>query len=268
MKTKASSVTKFEDGVLNEDAVYACATCIAVSDGAGGGGVFAERWSQYLVFNLPSNPITTFDGLDRWIDSIWEPFYNKCEIWAKKQQDGMFLKKIYDEGSFATLAALWHTDEGLCWMAYGDSVVFHYNRRSKILEHSFTSLADFNQPPYLINCKDPLQAEGFRCGTFICDKDSLFIVTSDALAHYILMMYMVAHKDSMGEELNKAIDAHSKNSQLVDTALVLPRVRFEHDVIDKLVHCSGHVSNLTRHLQLLRRRGLISHDDYSIAVMH
>ena len=268
MKAKASSITKFEDGVLNEDAVYASASCIAVSDGAGGGGVFAERWSQYLVYNLPSTPITTFESLDGWIESIWERFYNECEQWAKKQQDGMFLNKFYDEGSFATLAAMWLTDEGMCWMAYGDSVVFHYNRRTKILEHTFTKLADFNKPPYLINCKDPLQPEGFRCGTFSGDRDSVFIVTSDTLAHYILMMYLVAHKDSMGEELNNAIEAQSKNSQLVKTAMALPRVRFKRDVIDKLVHCAGHKSNLTRYLQALRRKGLIGHDDYSFAVMH
>lgn len=27
------------------------------------------------------------------------------------------------------------------WVAYGDSVVFHYNRRSGLLEHSFTRLS-------------------------------------------------------------------------------------------------------------------------------
>ena len=107
MKAKGVSIAKFEDGVLNEDAVFYSPSLIAVSDGAGGGGVFAERWSHYLVYNLQSKPITSFEELDAWIENIWEQFYNECEAWAKKQQDGLFLKKFYDEGSFATLAALW-----------------------------------------------------------------------------------------------------------------------------------------------------------------
>lgn len=52
-------------------------------------------------------------------------------------------------------------------MAYGDSVVFHYNVQTGILEHSFTKLADFSNPPRLISCKDPLEEEGFRCGDFL-----------------------------------------------------------------------------------------------------
>ena len=45
---RAISLTKFEEGIVNEDAVIARENVIAVSDGAGGGGVFAERWSRYL----------------------------------------------------------------------------------------------------------------------------------------------------------------------------------------------------------------------------
>ena len=48
---KALSITKFEDGLVNEDAAIVKDNVIAVSDGAGGGGVFAECWSQYLVDN-------------------------------------------------------------------------------------------------------------------------------------------------------------------------------------------------------------------------
>lgn len=53
---RAISLAKFEEGVVNEDAAIAKKKVIAVSDGAGGGGVYAERWSQYLVNNLPNTP--------------------------------------------------------------------------------------------------------------------------------------------------------------------------------------------------------------------
>lgn len=43
------STHKFEKNTLNEDAAIAKKNMIAVSDGAGGGGVFADRWSKYLL---------------------------------------------------------------------------------------------------------------------------------------------------------------------------------------------------------------------------
>ena len=138
--------------IPNEDAVIAREDAIAVSDGAGGGGVFADLWSKYLVEHLPEKPIKSYQAFDKWIDSIWEPFYNDCEKKAKKE-GGMLLNKFYDEGSFATLVAVWKTGE---WISYGDSVAFCYNCKSGILQHSFTRLVDFNNPPYLTKVSHPL----------------------------------------------------------------------------------------------------------------
>ena len=266
MKAKGVSIAKFEEGVLNEDAVFYSPSLIAVSDGAGGGGVFAERWSHYLVYNLQSKPITSFEELDAWIENIWEQFYNECEAWAKKQQDGLFLKKFYDEGSFATLAALWQCENEMCWITYGDSVVFMYNPKAEKLDYSFPHLSDFATPPFLINCKDPLAPEGFTTGTFPFDKDCIYFVASDTLSHYIMMMYMAAYRDDFKQELEDAIEAHNKNSNLVKKALASKQTNFK-KVITKLVNCANHPGNFKKHIEALIRRGLIAHDDYSLAVM-
>ena len=77
MKRKILSIGKQEDGCINEDAAIARSNMIAVSDGAGGGGIFAERWSRYLLDNLPESPILSAEELDLWIDGIWEPYYNQ-----------------------------------------------------------------------------------------------------------------------------------------------------------------------------------------------
>ena len=152
---KALSIPKFEVGITNEDAALAKPDMIAVSDGAGGGGLFAELWSRYLVEHLPDEPIIDYKSFDAWIDGIWEPFYNDCEE-KTKAEGGMLLNKFYDEGSFATLVAVWKESDSECkWIAYGDSVAFCYNKKTKELHHSFTKLVDFNNPPYLVNCKDP-----------------------------------------------------------------------------------------------------------------
>ena len=95
---RALSIGKIGENLVNEDAAIAKDSLIAVSDGAGGGGVFADLWSEYLVEHLPDEPIGDYPTFDKWIDSIWEPFYNDCEEKAKAE-GGMLLNKFYDEGS-------------------------------------------------------------------------------------------------------------------------------------------------------------------------
>ena len=256
------SIAKFEKGIVNEDAVIAKKDVIAVSDGAGGGGVFAERWSQYLVDHLPDNPIKNYKAFDKWIDTIWEPFYNDCEKEAQKI-GGLLLNKFYDEGSFATLVAVWKNG---MWISYGDSVAFCYDRKTGELQHTFGHIVDFNNPPYLINCKDPSDEKGFRCGRFEINESCMVFVASDALAHYILMMYELAHKDRYAEELQEAIDAQTKNSNLINSAMHLRKVDFAKDVIRKLENCK-HPQQLKAHIERLRRLGFIALDDYSLAIL-
>ena len=125
---RSISIAKIGEGLINEDAAKATEKWIAVSDGAGGGGVFADLWSKYLVDHLPGEPIMDYQTFDAWIDGIWEPFYNECEEIAKRE-GGMLLNKFYNEGSFATLVAVWKDGH---WMSYGDSVAFCYNRDVKL----------------------------------------------------------------------------------------------------------------------------------------
>lgn len=267
MITGNISIGKFEQNCLNEDASLAKKQLIAISDGAGGGGLFAERWSAYLLEHLPESPLYDADDLDTWIGKIWEPYYNQCETDAKLL-GGMSLDKFYDEGSFATLVAVWQQTKTLCcWVAFGDSVAFHYNYATKELQHSFGNLGDFDNPPYLINCKDELRKEGFRKGVFHMDKHSVVFAASDALAHYILMMYEMANKRKYMQELNEAVSHHSKNENYINAANALSVIDFERSVLGRLLSCMHDVKKFRRHLQSLCRKGLLAHDDYSLAVM-
>ena len=257
------SIPKPGEGQINEDDARSDNSVVAVSDGAGGGGVYADLWSRYLLHNLPDSPILSFEELDKWIDGIWEPFYNSCEEKAKAE-GGLLLQKFYDEGSFATLAAVWHKDNKCHWMAYGDSVVFHYNRSTDKLEHSFTRLADFDRPPYLINCKDEIDRDGFSCGTFDTDEYSIVFCASDALSHYILMMYELSHADIYDEELNEALAAGTKNSLFISAASYT-KIRFDKKVIGKLLRHSRHRRKFTAFVRSLMSRKLLALDDFSYA---
>lgn len=267
-KTRCISIGKFEKNALNEDAVIARKNILAVSDGAGGGGLFADRWSKYLLSNIPTHPLTSAEELDEWIGSIWEAFYNKAESSAKRL-GGLALDKFYDEGSFATLAAVWKTDDNTCeWMTYGDSVVFCYDYATKSLQHTFTTLADFNKSPYLINCKDELDPSGFKHGKFHIKKTSMVFATSDALAHYILMVYELSNIDKYGFEITDASHQTSKNSNYIKNGLLLSSMKFEKEVIGKIRKAVYNQDYCRKWLSSIYNRGLLAHDDYSIALMH
>ena len=269
MKARNVSIPKFGEKI-NEEAVFARNKLIAVSDGAGGGGVFADQWSKYLVNNLPDEPIRNFSEFDNWLDGIWEQFYNEHEELAKAQ-GGLFLNKFYDEGSFATLVAVWKVSETECrWISYGDSVAFCYDRAKGELQHSFTKLADFNNPPYLINCKDPLDEKGFRCGTFKTSKTSVVFCASDALSHLILMLYETWLKTNgsyrYNKEIEDAINAQTRNSQYVKLSLGLnpdfdAKMKYFLRLSKREVEFQSGMNN---HRDKLK---LVANDDYSLAVM-
>lgn len=269
MKAKSVSIPKYGEKV-SEDAILVRNGLIAISDGAGGGGVFADRWSSYLVSNLPDRPIRNFAEFDSWIDGIWERFYNEHEELAKSQ-GGLFLNKFYDEGSFATLVAVWKVSETECqWISYGDSVAFCYERAKGKLTHSFTRLADFNNPPYLISCKDPLNEKGFRTGTFKITDTSVVFCTSDALAHLILMLYETGLKNlgshEYDAEIEEAINAETKNSQYIKLALNL-NSNFDAKMKYWLKLSKSNMifrSGMANHRERLK---LVADDDYSLAVM-
>lgn len=268
IKTRCITLGKFERNAINEDAVCAHKNMIAVSDGAGGGGLFADRWSRYIVSHLPSSPISSPEQLDEWIGAIWEVYYNKAEKSAKKL-GGMALDKFYDEGSFATLAVVWAQNNDTCrWMTYGDSVVFHYDYATKKLTHSFSDLADFNNAPYLINCKDELDPAGFKGGEFKLTENSIVFVASDALSHYILMMYELAKRDKYFVELEAAAQVSTKNANLIKKGMALPDFKFEKEVIGKLRKSVYDKNYFKKWLGKLFRRGVLALDDYSVAMMY
>lgn len=145
-------------------------------------------------------------------------------------------------------------------------VALCYNKADDTLQHSFTELADFNKPPYLINCKAPLKEEGCRTGAFGTYKGCIIMVASDTLAHYILMMYEACHQDAYGQELETALNAHSKNSNFIKSTLAT-KADFYDDVLKPLVKSTVSKDRFRKHIDALRRQELIGFDDYSLAVI-
>ncbi len=146
-------------------------------------------------------------------------------------------------------------------------MAFHYNRATKRLEHSFGKIGDFDEPPYLINCKDELKKDGFHTGTFHTDKYSVVFAASDALSHYIMMMYEVSRQKTFTEEIEEATSHHTKNENYIKAAMALNKFNFEKDVLNKMLRSLKSREKFTQHLQCLIRTGLLVHDDFSLSLL-
>lgn len=263
----SQSIKKTADELTNEDSVRATDKVLVVSDGAGGGGIYADRWSQYLADNVPETPITTFDELNAWIDVKWKPFYDEYEAIAK-QKGGLVLKKFYDEGSFATLAAIWPEKQSAKWMTYGDSVVFCYDWNLHTLQYSPINLTDFANPPYLVSTIDELQPQGFKSGEFAVNEHCWLFVASDALSHFILCAYMLdaSHKNEFEIEIQNAIEAQSRNSQFVLSIQNREKHDFE-SVLKGLQKVLNNEQKFREKLEGWRNKTEIGLDDYSLVLL-
>ena len=118
-----------------------------------------------------------------------------------------------------------------------------------------------------MNCKDPINEAGFKSGLFEMTEDSVVFTASDALSHYIIMMYEIAHLNLYSSEIQRAIDAQTKDGNFVKTAFSQKKLDFDKEVICKLLNSSKNSWNFKRHIESLLKKGLIAHDDYSIAIM-
>ena len=139
----------------------------------------------------------------------------------------------------------------------------YYSQDTGVLEHSFTKLSDFSNPPRLVSCKDPLEEEGFSCGDFYLDESSVVFAASDALSHYIMMMYELSKSKEYGAELAEEYLKASGNSQLLKTAETM-KFEFGQDVLQSLLDATSSDSLFEQYLKKLNSEGILDLDDFTL----
>lgn len=148
---------------------------------------------------------------------------------------------------------------------YGDSVVLHYSPRTGRLSHSFGTLAQFLDGPSLLNCKDELQFGRLRVGHFALNRGEVLLLMSDALAQYVLMMYALQAGGSYAAQLQELEQRPSRLRDSLQQARALGNIYFWKDVLQPLLRSARSPQDFATHIDGLRRRGLLAHDDYSLA---
>lgn len=102
---------------------------------------------------------------------------------------------------------------------------------------------------------------------FKIDEDSVVFVASDALSHYVLMMYELANCGRYCDELEEESRLQSSNSLLLHTAETM-KFDFWQDVISPLRESAGKPSAFKSHIRSLLDRGLLDLDDTTIVFLY
>jgi serine/threonine protein phosphatase PrpC len=163
---------------------------VIVCDGAGGTGLLAGEWANYIAKNIPLQPIRTVKDLDSWIEGIWESFYNQN---IAKLTDPFHLAKFEKEGSASTFAAVWIMENQTVEVAtYGDAMSFLWNKEQMDLQPigSIQKLDDFDTFPFLVNWQTSNHnPDGFFHGTYNLQKGNVLLLASDGVASHIWASY-------------------------------------------------------------------------------
>ena len=93
---------------------------------------------------------------------------------------------------------------------------------------------------------------------------------SDALSHFVLMSYMLQHRERFADELQSIAASHSRNAILVRQALAMPSPLSFDEVMERLLipltASAAPTDDFSALMKSLENQKLLGHDDYSLAM--
>jgi serine/threonine protein phosphatase PrpC len=262
-----STVKPYEEANSREDRIKVDHEngLYAIADGAGGVGLFAGEWAEYLLENLPLTPFISKLEFVKWHRDIKEKYIRDRRRYVIEERPDLLLK-FENEGSLSTLLVLWHNkkDNTMSYLSYGDSVLFVFTRK---YWSSMKSYADFLQRPYLISCYHAPAEEHIDLDSIPISKGAKYVLCSDTLSQYLMASYYFTsdieeHKDVLNiieadyETLSQyTIDLRKKGFE---------QKNFTNDIIKPLLQAGKNELSFKEYLYKLYDEGVLGYDDYSL----
>lgn len=273
MEIKYQSIAKHDGNYAseNEDAVWISEDKkrFFLSDGAGGTGVEAHRWSRYLLEKMPEMPIKSFQTLSTWQDGIWQTYFDTIEAELKNNAPDA-LDKFYNEGSSATLIGVWLEVKGkgkkAHVLSYGDSVVCLYREKTKEIFTNIIDLSVFLESPYLLNSNDAPHEHGFY-DTWSIKKGDVLLLASDTIGQFLLSSLLLLQEHEKHTAVFDKIRASPQRFAAVFQEL---EKYYEQDanpwqtVLSELFECLESEEKFRAYTETLRNFGILGLDDYSV----
>ncbi|WP_447767908.1 protein phosphatase 2C domain-containing protein [Sphingobacterium faecium] len=157
---------------------------IALSDGAGGAGIFCKDWAEKLVRSQPNSCC----GISKdWFLDISKSFYQK--IVASLPNDIFVRERFLNKGSYATLLYLWVDKEAkkLFYFGVGDTYLFLFRKEGsydlKILYPENKNISIYSNPD-LLNWS--IERDNFEIRDFDLQDGDVIICATDSISRWII----------------------------------------------------------------------------------
>jgi hypothetical protein len=197
----------FINQAVNEDRIRCENNFIAIADGAGGTGMYCGEWAEFLLSNLPNEPITNFEDFKNWFIELQEPFLAKHEPYGNI--DGHIKRRFYEEGSSATLAVVWQVENEYHWLCYGDSQIFFFYQNN-MKAFPFKSSAEFETATQLLNWMNLPDEIAFLTGAIPIADCKIILATDTIAKHIFTLLENNTDQQSVFKKIQKILKTSTK----------------------------------------------------------
>jgi hypothetical protein len=166
---------------------------IAISDGAGGVGIYCKQWAEFIVTNAPEIPDS---NLNSWFLAVSKEFYLKYS--DIDFGDIEIKEKFISGGSYATLLFLWidYDKKLLHYVGVGDSSLFILRKEKDgtylpSLIYPINENEFIDQNPTLLNWKKAYEIDTIK--TFSLQKGDIILAGTDSISRWILENLLITN---------------------------------------------------------------------------
>ncbi len=182
---------------------------IAMSDGAGGAGIYCKHWAEYLVDNQPEQSFKKDLETNEWFLSTSKLFY-KENIELINKSDPFILEKFNTEGSYATIMYVWlqKNINQLSYTGIGDTTLFIFreinNDYSPILITPINEQKNLNDFPKLVNWNKSLSYD-LKSKVIDIQPTDILIICTDSLSRWLIYNLLILSPSETQDLLNNEI---------------------------------------------------------------
>jgi hypothetical protein len=243
----------------------------AMSDGAGGAGIYCKEWANFIVNNQPEFPILSDEEANNWFQNISQSFYEFIK--PKVNYDNIFIGERFDnEGSYATLLYVWlsKTDKKYFLTGIGDTTLFFFKKKNEdysvSLIYPINKQSSLNDNPDLINWQRPLEYSLLSKSVDYEPGDTIIICT-DSLSRRITYQLLLINQSETEQCLNENINKTYRRDFL-EHLKINQRIFNVNEFIKYLRNLIGLDKNSFR-VELTKwiERNELEKDDYSFIII-
>jgi hypothetical protein len=243
----------------------------AMSDGAGGAGIYCKEWANHIVNNQPEFPILSNEEGNKWFKILSKSFYDFIK--PKINYDNLFIGDRFDrEGSYATLLYLWvsKTEKKYYLSGIGDTTLFHFKKTNGdyfiSLVEPISKQSSLDNNPELLNWQKTLEYLLASKSVDYENGDTIIIAT-DSLSRRIIYQLINIDEKNTKNCLNETLVKNLRSDFIkhINETNKMTCVKKLVDYLRKLINMD--IASFRDELKIWVDRNELEKDDYSLIII-